>query len=92
MPPLTRRRSERLSPLTLWLRHRRDSCRGRVRPLSLLLALAACAHGASSKTATAPDWQPWSKETFEKAKAENRYLLVDCSAEWCHWCLSLIHI
>ncbi|MBL8957734.1 MAG: DUF255 domain-containing protein, partial [Myxococcaceae bacterium] len=57
-----------------------------MRPLFLVLALSACAHGASSKPVTTPDWQPWSKETFERAKAEGRYLLVDCSAEWCHWC------
>ena len=38
--------------------------------------------------ATAPlfVWHAWSKETFAKAVAEHRMLLVDGAAEWCHWC------
>jgi uncharacterized protein len=32
------------------------------------------------------DFQPWSDETFEKAKREGKFILVDGSAEWCHWC------
>ena len=53
-----------------------------------LLALAlACAHAPGPRApGSAVDWHGWGKETFELAKAEKRYLLVDCSAEWCHWC------
>jgi uncharacterized protein YyaL (SSP411 family) len=51
-----------------------------------LLALSlACAH-APAGAGHAVAWQGWSKETFDRARAEKRYLLVDCSAEWCHWC------
>src|SRR5258708_6485553 len=55
---------------------------------ALLLALGlACAHVPD---APAPGhgvaWQGWTKETFDRARAQKRYLLVDCSAEWCHWC------
>ncbi|MFO0615180.1 MAG: DUF255 domain-containing protein [Polyangiaceae bacterium] len=32
------------------------------------------------------DWQPWSPETFARAKREHKFILVDGSAEWCHWC------
>lgn len=32
------------------------------------------------------DWQPWAPETFERAKREGKFILVDGSAEWCHWC------
>lgn len=32
------------------------------------------------------EWQPWSPETFARAKREGRFILVDGSAEWCHWC------
>ncbi|MCA9573581.1 MAG: DUF255 domain-containing protein, partial [Myxococcales bacterium] len=31
-------------------------------------------------------WSPWSAETFARAKAEGRYVLVDGVAAWCHWC------
>jgi uncharacterized protein YyaL (SSP411 family) len=32
------------------------------------------------------DWQPWSEETFARAKRERKFLLVDGAAAWCHWC------
>ncbi|MQL55651.1 thioredoxin domain-containing protein [Acidianus ambivalens] len=32
------------------------------------------------------NWLPWSKEAFEKAKKENKLILVDVGAAWCHWC------
>lgn len=32
------------------------------------------------------DWQPWSEEVFERARAENRFVLLDLGAVWCHWC------
>jgi uncharacterized protein YyaL (SSP411 family) len=57
------------------------------RALAVTLALA-CAHApqAPAEKGHGVAWQGWSKETFDRAKAEQRYLLVDCSAEWCHWC------
>ena len=30
-------------------------------------------------------WQEWSAETFEKAKQENKLILLDLDAVWCHW-------
>ena len=32
------------------------------------------------------DWQPWSDEVFERAREENRFVLLDLGAVWCHWC------
>ncbi len=32
------------------------------------------------------NWLPWSKDAFEKAKKENKLILVDVGAAWCHWC------
>jgi uncharacterized protein YyaL (SSP411 family) len=32
------------------------------------------------------EWHAWSAETFAKARAEKKPLLVDGAAEWCHWC------
>lgn len=31
-------------------------------------------------------WQPWSAETFARAKRERRFILLHGAAEWCHWC------
>ena len=32
------------------------------------------------------DWQPWAAETFQRAQAEDRPVLVSVSAVWCYWC------
>lgn len=32
------------------------------------------------------DWHEWGSEAFEKAKAENKPILLDIGAVWCHWC------
>ena len=73
-----------------------------VRPLlSLLLAATAvaCAPGvlpppkaASSEptydaTPKAPlAWADFDAKTFARAKAERKFVILDGSAEWCHWC------
>jgi uncharacterized protein len=31
-------------------------------------------------------WHEWSDEAFEKAKLENKPILLDIGAVWCHWC------
>ncbi|MEZ4360523.1 MAG: DUF255 domain-containing protein [Kofleriaceae bacterium] len=31
-------------------------------------------------------WAEFSAETFARAKAERRFIVLDGSAEWCHWC------
>lgn len=64
----------------------RQASKGCRRALTLLL-LAACAHsGGPAAKAGGVDWQDWTKETFERARESGRFLLVDCAAEWCHWC------
>ncbi len=32
------------------------------------------------------DWYPWGEEAFEKAKQENKPLLVSIGYAACHWC------
>ncbi|MEM0113254.1 MAG: thioredoxin domain-containing protein [Metallosphaera sp.] len=32
------------------------------------------------------DWYPWSDEAFERARKEDKPVLVDVGAVWCHWC------
>jgi uncharacterized protein YyaL (SSP411 family) len=31
-------------------------------------------------------WHEWGAEPFEKAKRENKPILLDIGAVWCHWC------
>jgi uncharacterized protein YyaL (SSP411 family) len=31
-------------------------------------------------------WHEWGPEAFEKAKRENKPILLDIGAVWCHWC------
>lgn len=32
------------------------------------------------------EWMPFAPETFARAKRENKKILLDGAAEWCHWC------
>ena len=32
------------------------------------------------------NWLPWGSEAFERARRENRPILLDIGAVWCHWC------
>jgi uncharacterized protein YyaL (SSP411 family) len=31
-------------------------------------------------------WSGWTDDLFAKAKAENRFVILDLEAVWCHWC------
>lgn len=37
------------------------------------------------------DWMPWGEEAFEKAKAENKLVLVSVGYSACHWCHVMEH-
>ena len=32
------------------------------------------------------DWHEWTAEAFDKAQRENKPVLLDVGAVWCHWC------
>ena len=49
-----------------------------------LLACAALPGGTAAADTIA--WQPWSDAVFERARRENRLVLLDLEAIWCHWC------
>jgi uncharacterized protein YyaL (SSP411 family) len=60
--------------------------------LSMLLITAPLA-AQTSASAQAPAakpsklaWQPWSDGIFEQARRENKFILLDLEAVWCHWC------
>ena len=31
-------------------------------------------------------WRPWGEEAFSAARAEDKPILLDVGAVWCHWC------
>ena len=45
-----------------------------------------CPLGAATATQPAIQWQKWSDDVFERAKKENKFVLMDLEAVWCHWC------
>ena len=53
-------------------------------------ATAGKAATAATKTAGAEagaiQWVGWSDGVFEQARKENRFVLLDLEAIWCHWC------
>src|SRR3972149_7777978 len=32
------------------------------------------------------EWHPWGEEAFELAKRDDKPILLDIGAVWCHWC------
>jgi uncharacterized protein len=49
------------------------------------LALAASAYLRSAMHQPVK-WQEWGEEAFAKARAEDKPILLDIGAVWCHWC------
>ncbi len=39
-------------------------------------------HGAEQPV----DWLPWGEEAFRRAREQDRPILLDIGAVWCHWC------
>jgi uncharacterized protein len=58
-------------------------------PLLFLVVFPMSQASAETPARTTPnaiEWQRWSDDIFEKAKRENRFVLLDLEAVWCHWC------
>jgi uncharacterized protein len=51
--------------------------------LKFALLLSAALLPAAEPTIT---WQGWSDKLFDQAKAENKFVILDLEAVWCHWC------
>jgi hypothetical protein len=32
------------------------------------------------------NWRPWSAEVFKESRQQNRLVILDLEAVWCHWC------
>ncbi len=60
-----------------------------MKPSPILLAtlfVAVLSSGAPPNKPGTIDWQPWSDAIFDQAKRENKFVLLDLEAIWCHWC------
>src|SRR5260221_1459477 len=51
--------------------------------LALLLALLTTAAHAETPSIA---WQKWEPSLFERAAREDKYILLNMAAVWCHWC------
>lgn len=70
----------------------------RLRLAALLATLAlapACTHGDATTGTTSPEdvaahgrteWAAWEPESFARAQADDRIILINVVASWCHWC------
>jgi hypothetical protein len=54
--------------------------------LGLLLALLTGAATVASADDKGLVWENWSPELFARAQAEQRFVILDLEAVWCHWC------
>ncbi len=43
-------------------------------------------NGGTREKAIAIQWREWTAAAFEEARESKRLVLLDLSAEWCHWC------
>jgi uncharacterized protein len=58
---------------------------------SLALSPSAFAQTSPAVSSTASpvdklNWLPWSDDVFSQAKREQKFVLLDLEAVWCHWC------
>jgi uncharacterized protein YyaL (SSP411 family) len=53
--------------------------------LSVALLVGLTTSACAQETAKIK-WQPWSESIFEDAARQNRFVLIDLEAVWCHWC------
>ena len=53
------------------------------RPLAAILLTAS---GVVAAQQQSPEWQAYSPAAFEQAASQDRLILLDLIAVWCHWC------
>lgn len=51
-----------------------------------LLALALASTAANASEPPVISWQPFADDVFVRAAKENKLVLLDLEAVWCHWC------
>jgi uncharacterized protein YyaL (SSP411 family) len=75
------------SPAGAILSHANLNMARRLVVLSFLLAMVGSSGiGADEKKEPGIEWREWSDDIFAQAKKQNRFVLLDLGAVWCHWC------
>ncbi len=54
--------------------------------IAILAAPIAPSPASGDSDAEPLQWNAWESGLFARAKAENRFVLLDLEAVWCHWC------
>jgi uncharacterized protein YyaL (SSP411 family) len=54
--------------------------------LLVLLQKPALSHQLKSDHQSGPQWYEWGREAFDRAQAEDKLILLDLTAVWCHAC------
>ena len=54
--------------------------------LARIAAIVLAAFAASPASANELKWRDWNEELFTRATAEQRFVILDLEAVWCHWC------
>ena len=52
----------------------------------ILILLALIVVGPKAYAEEKIQWSNWTEQTFETAKKENKFVILDLEAVWCHWC------
>jgi len=59
----------------------------RIKINALLLLLGVmCLPASADEKSPEIVWQSWTEDLFEKAQRENKFVILDLEAVWCHWC------
>jgi len=59
---------------------------GACSPTAATTAPTQAAASVQATRAEPVQWADWSRATFDRAQRDDRLLLINVVAEWCHWC------
>lgn len=54
--------------------------------ISLIILIFFISSPAIAETQSSIKWQDWSDNVFVRAEKENKLVILDLEAIWCHWC------
>ena len=57
-----------------------------VRGLVLFFAALVARSALAASDSGLIKWEDWTDDLFAKAKREQRFVILDLEAVWCHWC------
>ena len=58
----------------------------RIRQFATALFIPLVIQAAAVQASDKIEWQGWTDDLFTRAQSENRLVILDLEAVWCHWC------